>query len=125
MESSTLIFLIPAASIIAAAIVVKAIIDSWTKMRLKHPGSQDNEPANRSEFLNPQMEMKRLLNNLKYALILIGVGLPPALSYFYDTLPGEVVLGLMLIFAGFGLLIYFLLAKSLLDKTLKWKNDNE
>lgn len=125
MESSALVFLIPAASLIAAAIVVKSIIDNWTKMRLKDKYSLENESGNRTESSGHHVEMKRLLVNLKYALILIGVGFPPALRYFYDTLPTEVVLGLMLVFAGLGLFIYFLLAKSLLDKTLQKKNKDD
>lgn len=122
MESSALIFLIPAASLIAAAIIVKSIIDNWTKMKLKNNGSFEKESVKNTEIMDRHAEMKRLLVNVKYALVLIGVGFPPALRYFYDTLPTEVVLGLMLMFAGFGLFIYFLLARSLLDKTNDKKN---
>jgi hypothetical protein len=123
MESS-LIFLIPAAAMIGAAIIVKAIIDNWTRMRTRGMNPLDPDSDNKIEMSNSYLEMKRHLSNLKWSLILIGVGLPPALSFFFNAPPPEVILGLMLLFAGFGLFIYFLLAKSMLDKIQRNKTKN-
>lgn len=125
MESSVLVFLVPAATLIGVAIIVKAIIDSWTKMRCREMGPVKSEPDGTIGPRDTHAEMKRLLASLKWSLILIGIGFPPALSYVCDTLPTGVILGLMLVFAGFGLFIYFLLARSMLDKMLGKKNEND
>jgi hypothetical protein len=84
--------------------------------------SSEIEPVEKNNSLDKYLEMKRLLINLKWSLILIGIGGPLALSYFSYALPTEVVIGLMLLFAGFGLFIYFLLSKSMLDKVLRDKS---
>ena len=123
MESNGFIFLVPVATIIGAAIIVKAIIDNWAKMRRKEMGSIESEAIEKNKSLNRYLEMKRLLVNLKWSLILIGIGFPLALSYFIKSMPAEVVLGLMILFAGLGFFIYFLLSKSMLDKSLSKKND--
>jgi len=125
MESSALVFLVPAAALIGVAIIVKAIIDNWTKMRCKEIGPLKSDQADEIEGRGNGAEIKRLLVNLKWSLILIGVGLPLALSYFCSTLPTESIVGLMMLFAGLGLFIYFLLAKSILNRTLRKKQNDK
>lgn len=125
MESSALVFLVPAAALIGAAIIVKAIIDSWTKMRCKEIGPLEPGSADKSGGPDSRIEINRLLVNLKWSLVLIGLGFPPALSYFCESLPTEVIFGLMMLFAGCGLFIYFLLAKSMLDRTTRKKRNDE
>jgi hypothetical protein len=116
MESSALLFLVPAAALIGVAIIVKAIIENWTKMRGKEMGSIESDASAKSRDHERRAEIKRLISNLKWSLILIGIGLPMALSYFFESLRVEAILGLMLLFAGLGLFLYFFLAKRMLDQ---------
>ena len=92
--------------------VIKIISDTVVRNKLISNGLVDDRVKHL--FGLPELN---LLSNLKWGMVLVGVGIASLLSevfpYYMET---EGTIGLMLIFAGLAFLIYFAVAKSRVNK---------
>jgi hypothetical protein len=65
------------------------------------------------KFLFGQHEMERPLNNLKWGMVLLGIGVAWLMrDYGPLRLSDEGTFGLMFIFAGVGFLVYYFIAEN-------------
>ena len=102
---SILIVLIVFAAIVST---VKIIADSRLRNRLIDKGLVDEKV----KFLYRKDDKTMVLSNLKWGMVLVGVGVAAMVGQFFPYFSDEGVLGLMLTFAGFGFLIYYFVASS-------------
>ena len=88
--------------------IIKLFSDHLMRKRIIEQGLLD--PRSR-RVLSGQTDLV-VLNNLKWGMVLVGVGLASLLSYWLpDYVEDEGALGLMLLFAGLGFLIYYPIAQ--------------
>lgn len=88
--------------------VVKIIADHRTRSRLIEKGAVDD----RTRWLLAGHSDLVILNNLKWGMVLVGIGLASLLSYWLDDyFYKEGALGLIFVFAGLGFLVYYPLAQ--------------
>ena len=97
-------------------IVVKFLTDYFTRRRLIDKGLVDEKV----KYLFADAGMNHLLNNIKWGLILVAIGVAlfwKQISPYYveDT----TVFGLMFILGGIGFLVYYFIAKSHIEKRRK------
>lgn len=98
--------LMPFAVFVGIALVIKVITDAITRNKLINKGMVDENV----KYLFSKYGKSDALSNIKYGLILVGIGL----AIFIREMSGitdEMMLGLMFVFAGMAFLIYFPLAK--------------
>jgi len=93
--------------------VVKLLVDSSTRRRMLETGALDDRMK---RLLMNQAELSTL-SNLKWGMILIGIGLAALASEVWPYyLSDEGALGLVFLFAGLGFLIYYPIAQHRLKK---------
>ena len=122
MDTGSLIFIIPAATIIGAAIIIKAILDNWHKFKNSPPMSMDGDPTNRSG----RHYSRTMIANLKWGFILAGLGLALVFREFLlPTLSEAGTFGFMFVFAGLGFFIYYFIARQSIKKDEYEKSDEK
>ena len=89
----------------ACVAIVKIVSDSRTRNRLIDKGLVEEGVKN----LYPR-QTSPALSNLKWGLVLLGVGLGAMVSFFTDAISEEGTLGLMCILAGLAFLVYYAVA---------------
>ncbi|MFC2132981.1 hypothetical protein ACFLTH_00070 [Bacteroidota bacterium] len=100
MLSSNFIFIIPAAAIIAAAIVFKAILDYWGRYKYSY---QESAITDKLKF-----KPSDTYSIIKWVAILIGLGIALLVIEIFFTDPSpELIFGIMFLFAGIGLILFF------------------
>ncbi|MFH1687591.1 MAG: DUF6249 domain-containing protein [bacterium] len=87
--------------------MIKIICDYKTRKHLIDKGLVDEKV----KFLYGSGADAKALSNLKWGVVLIGIGLAAIFSYWWpDTFHEEGTIGLMFLFAGIGFLAYYFMA---------------
>ncbi len=85
-------------------LIIKQLTEFWTRKRLIDKGMVDEKV----KFLYTGGARGHALNNLKWGMILIGVGMAALLSYWFpDYIYEGGTVGLMLILGGLAFIIYY------------------
>lgn len=122
MDTGSLIFIIPAATIIGAAIIIKAIFDNWHKFKNSPQMGVDGDPTNQSR----EHHSWAMITNLKWGFILAGLGLALIFREFLlPTLSAAGTFGFMFVFAGLGFFVYYFIARQSINKDGINKSDEE
>lgn len=109
---NTFEFLIPISFFVVTAAVIKIITDNRTRQKLIEKGMVDERTKYLFTSSTPQS-----LNALKWGMVLVAVGLALAVvNMFPLAFEGPASVGLMLLFAGIALLVYYFVAKKSEDK---------
>lgn len=98
------IVIVPA-MFLAMVAIVKIVSDARTRNRLIDKGLVEEGIKN----LYPR-QTSPALSNLKWGLVLLGVGLGAMVSFFTDAISEEGTLGLMCVLAGLAFLVYYAIA---------------
>lgn len=86
---------------------LKMYLDYRTRRQLIEKGLVDEK----IKFLYDRSGTSKALSNLKWGVVLVGIGLAALLSFWFpDHLHEEGTIGLMFVFAGVGFMIYYFLA---------------
>lgn len=101
-----LVLLALLAMFLLIAVIVKLGLDHRTRRELIEKGMT----AEDIKSLYPANGRSRALSSLKWALVLIGVGLAILITVFLPQRTAEFTIGAMFLLAGIGLLIYFFVA---------------
>jgi uncharacterized membrane protein len=100
--------------------IVKIVVDSSTRRRMLETGTLDDRTK---RLMMSQAELSTL-SNLKWGMILIGIGLAALLSQLMPySFSDEGAIGLVFLFAGLGFLIYYPIAQKRL-KEIEQRNDS-
>jgi uncharacterized membrane protein YeiB len=91
---------------ILIAVIVKLGLDHRTRRDLIEKGMTAEDIKN----LYPANGQARALSSLKWALVLIGVGLAILIAVVLPQRTAEFTIGAMFLLAGIGLLIYYFVA---------------
>lgn len=95
-----------AVAFFAIVAIFKIIADTVVRKRLIDKGMVDDK----IKFLYNGSAKAKALANLKWGIVLIGIGLAALLSYIFpDFISEGGAVGLIFIFAGIGFLIYYFL----------------
>ena len=111
---------IPIASFIAIAFIVKSISDNRTRRVAIEKGMLNED----LKYLFYDKFEYHLPSALKWGIILIGVGMAVFVGriFPYDIIE-EVTIGIMLIFAGCGLILYYFIANRMVKKNKLEKSE--
>ena len=93
------------AMFLAIVAIVKIVSDARTRNRLIEKGLVEEGVKN----LYPK-QSSPALSNLKWGLVLLGIGLGAMVSFFTDFVSEEGTLGLMCVLAGLAFLVYYAVA---------------
>ncbi len=99
------------ALLVTIVMIVKAVVDNKTRRHLIEKGIVDDKLKSLLEE-NPEFH---ILSVLKWAFVLIGIGLA-VLVGLMAAHAREYMLGLMFLFTGIGLVLYYLIARSAVRK---------
>ena len=89
--------------------IIKIICDYKTRNKLIDKGLVDENV----KFLYRGEGQSRALSNLKWGIVLIGIGVAAMISYWFPrNFSEEGTIGLMFLFAGFGFLTYYFVSIS-------------
>ena len=92
--------------------IVRIITDYLTRKRLIEKGLVDEKV----KYLYHESGRHKALSNMKWGIVLIGIGLAAMFSFWWpDTFHEEGTIGLMFLFAGVGFLSYYFLAPKSTD----------
>ena len=95
------------------AYIVKIILDHQTRKKLIEKQMLDEKV----KYLYADRPESRVLSNLKWGMILIGIGIAVFVGQIAPPeLQEEVTIGGMFVLAGLGLVIYYLFANKLVKK---------
>ncbi len=103
--------LVPIAFFFAMVAIIKIISDN----RLRQKAIDKNLVDEKTKYLFANSFVLQPLSSLKWGMILVGIGAALFIGNISD-LHRELVFGLMFIFAGAGLLVYYYLANQELKK---------
>jgi hypothetical protein len=104
--------LIPIASFIMIAVVVKIISDHKIRRQLIEKGLVEEK----IKYLYPSSFQP--LASVKWGLVLIGIGAAFLIGRVFERgLSEEITVGLMFLFAGIGFIIYYVMAKKQLEES--------
>ena len=92
------------------ALIFKIIADSITRNKLINKGLVDEN----IKFLFSNYGKPNLLSNVKWGMVLIGIGAALFIREF-SRITDETMLGLMFLFGGIAFLIYYGIAKNKID----------
>lgn len=105
---------------VIVVLVVKLILDYKTRSKLIEKGMLDEN----IKFLYADRPASQSLSALKWGMVLIGLGAAVVIGQIVpEDLAGEITIGGMLLLAGLGLLIYYLVASRVMKKS-KQNNSN-
>ena len=95
------------------AYIVKIILDHQTRKKLIEKEMLDENV----KYLYADRPERQVLSNLKWGMILIGIGIAVFAGQIAPPeLQEEITIGGMFVLAGLGLVIYYLLANKLVKK---------
>ena len=98
---------------IAVAVIVKMGLDHRTRQKLIDKGMVDEKV----KYLYRENGEMRSLGTLKWALVLIGIGLAVIIGQIVpDRMMEEITAASMFLLAGIGLLIYYAVASKVMGK---------
>ncbi|OQX95371.1 hypothetical protein B6I21_05785 [candidate division KSB1 bacterium 4572_119] len=110
--------LIPLSIFLPVALIIKIISDNSIRRKLIEKGMVDENV----KFLFLKKQSFHPISNIRWGLVLIGIGLPFLIRQVATfDISDEGVIGMMLVFAGIGFVVYYFLAQ----KTLLSKEDEE
>jgi hypothetical protein len=93
---------------ISIVTIVKIVVDASTRRRMLETGNLDDRMK---RLIMSQAELSTL-SNLKWGMILIGIGLAALAAEVWPYwLSDEGAIGLVFLFAGLGFLIYYPIAQ--------------
>lgn len=96
------------------AYVVKIILENATRRKLIDKGMVDENV----KYLYADKPESRILSALKWGMVLIAIGLAIFVGQMVrPDLVEEVTIGCMFIFGGLALVIYYMIANRMLDKS--------
>lgn len=96
------------------AYVVKIILENATRRKLIDKGMVDENV----KYLYADRPKSRILSALKWGMVAIGIGIALFIGQMVEhDLQRQVTFGCMLIFGGLALVIYYAIAKRMLDKS--------
>lgn len=99
---------------LVTAFIVKIILDHQTRKKLIEKEMLDENV----KYLYADRPENRILSNLKWGMILIGIGIAVFIGQLFPPeLQEEVTIGGMFILAGLGLVIYYLFANKIVKKS--------
>ena len=105
---------------LVTAFIVKIILDHKTRKKLIEKEMLDENV----KYLYADKPENRILSNLKWGMILIGIGIAIFIGQVVPPeLEEEITIGGMFILAGLGLLIYYAIAHSIM-KNAKGKDSD-
>ena len=117
-----MVFLVPAAGILALAIIIKAILDNLGNIKRTTNDTSDTD----REYPKIILRGSRLITNLKWGFILAGLGFALLLKeYTMPKLSDGGTFGLMFLCAGFSFFVYYAIAKKAMDKKEDHEPSNE
>ena len=98
---------------VAIAVITKLALDHRTRQKLIEKGMVDENV----KYLYRENGETRALSSLKWALILIGIGLAVVVGQVVPRrMMEEITVAGMFLFAGIGLLVYYGIASRILRK---------
>ncbi len=98
----------------AFVLMFKIVADYLTRKRLIEKGLVDEKV----KYLYRGSAEAQALSNLKWGIVLIGIGVAAVLSYWFPRdVSEEGTIGLMFIFAGIGFLAYYFMAPKMIKKS--------
>jgi len=110
---------IPAIIFFSIVAIVKIVSDNKTKNRMLDKGMDD---VNLRNFFSAQFELHSL-SSIKWGMVLVGIGVAIMVSQLFPRdFTDEAALGLILIFAGLGFLVYYPIAEKRLKKIKDQQN---
>jgi len=96
------------------AYVVKIILENGTRRKLIDKGMVDENV----KYLYADVPETRILSGLKWGMVAIAIGLAIFVGQMVQpALQEEVTIGCMFIFGGLALVIYYAIAKRMLEKS--------
>lgn len=116
METETLAIFIPLTLIIATAIVVYVFLSNRNKERLALIEKSSDHNDLKLLFAKRKASDPSVYRVAKWGIILVSIGLAIVLGLLLqDYVAEEITLGLIVLFPGIGLLIYYSLFKNVLN----------
>jgi len=104
------------------AFIVKIILEHQTRKKLIEKGMLDENV----KYLYADRPEDRILPSLKWGMILIGVGIAFFIGQLVPPdLAEEVTIGGMFLFAGLGLILYYVIANRMVKKLKEKPSDQE
>ena len=98
---------------IAIAVIVKIALDHRTRQKLIEKGLVDENV----KYLYRENGETRALGTLKWAMVLIGIGLAVIIGQLVpDHMMEEITAAGMFLLAGVGLVVYYLIASKVMGK---------
>ena len=93
--------------------IIKIITDNVIRKRLIDKGMVDDKV----KFLYNGSPKAKALTNLKWGIVLVGIGLAALIGHLFpDHVDEGATIGLMFIFAGVGFLVYYIVLARTVDK---------
>jgi hypothetical protein len=97
----------------ATAVIVKIALDHRTRQKLIDKGMVDEKV----KYLYHETGEKRALGALKWALVLIGIGLAVIVGQLVpERMMEEITAAGMFLLAGIGLLVYYIIASRVMKR---------
>ena len=94
--------------------IIKIISDNVIRKRLIDKGMVDDKV----KFLYNGSPRAKALANLKWGIVLIGIGLAALIGYLFpDHIDEGATIGMMFVFAGIGFLSYYIALSRSTDKS--------
>jgi hypothetical protein len=107
-------FLIPITLFAIVGYIIKVISDNRLRQKLIDKGEIDEN----IKFLYSARTEQKGLSSLKWAFVLIGLGLALFIGQIFHTyFTDEMTVGMMFLLAGIGFLIYYFIEKNLRSKS--------
>lgn len=104
--------LIPVFIFMPVALIIKIISDNNIRRKLIDKGMVDENV----KYLFLKKQSSHPISNLKWGMILIGIGLPLLLKQIFPSvISDEGMIGMMFILAGLGFICYYVIAKKELE----------
>lgn len=111
--------LIPIVMFITIGYVIKVLSDNVTKRKLIEKGVVDEN----IKYLYDQPG-SRITATLKWGMVMIGIGLAIIIAYLFGyDIEDEITFALLFIFAGLGLLFFYIIANKKSDTTKNEETD--
>jgi hypothetical protein len=99
---------------VAISVITKMALEHRTRQKLIEKGVLDENV----KYLYRENGQARLLSNLKWALVLIGIGLAVIIGQLVPrSMMEEITVAGMFLLAGIGLLVYYSIASRLAGKS--------
>jgi len=100
--------------LVIVLLVVKLVLDYKTRSKLIEKGMLDEN----IKFLYADRPASQTLSSLKWGMVLIGIGAGVIVGQIVPAdLAEEITIGGVFVFAGLGLLVYYLIASKMMKKT--------